>query len=74
MRALDYALRQAWASLLRSRVASSFAVMAIALAVVVLGALLLLTWNTQRLVDQWSATAFSCGVVMSTVRPFRIRH
>ena len=57
MRAIDYALRQAWASLSRSRVASAFAVVAIALALTVLGALLLLTWNAQRLVSEWSTTA-----------------
>ena len=57
MRALDYSLRQAWASLRRSRATSAFAVVAIALAVIVLGALLLLTWNVQRLVVEWSATA-----------------
>ena len=49
MRAIDYALRQAWNSLWRSRSATIFAVTAIALAVLVLGALLLLTWNAQRL-------------------------
>lgn len=57
MRAFDYAMRQAWATLWRSRVAASFAVIAIALAIVVLGALLLVTWNTQRLVNEWSSTA-----------------
>jgi cell division transport system permease protein len=57
MRALDYSLRQAWVSLSRSRVASGLAVVAIALAIIVLGALLLVTWNVQRLVDDWSATA-----------------
>ncbi len=57
MRALDYSFRQGWVSLRRSRATSAFAVVAIALALVVLGALLLLTWNVQRLVEQWSATA-----------------
>jgi cell division transport system permease protein len=57
VRAIDYALRQAWASLSRARLAATFAVVAIALAVIVLGALLLATWNVQRLVDEWSATA-----------------
>ena len=57
MRALDYSLRQAWASLRRSGATSAFAVVAIALAIIVLGALLLLTWNVQRLVEDWSATA-----------------
>ena len=57
MRALDYSLRQAWASLRRTRAASALAVVAIALALIVLGALLLVTWNVQRLVDGWAATA-----------------
>ena len=57
MRALDYSLRQAWASLWRARAASSFAIVAIALALIVLGALLLLTWNVQRLVNEWTETA-----------------
>jgi cell division transport system permease protein len=50
-------MRQAWASLRRSRAAAAFAVVAIALAVTVLGVLLLVTWNAQRLVDEWSASA-----------------
>jgi cell division transport system permease protein len=57
MRALDYALREAWASLWRSRGATAFAVAAIALAMIVLGTLLLLTWNVQRLVDEWTSAA-----------------
>jgi cell division transport system permease protein len=57
VRAFDYAMRQGWASLWRARMAASFAVIAIALAIVVLGALLLVTWNAQRLVEEWSSTA-----------------
>jgi cell division transport system permease protein len=57
VRAIDYALRQAWASLRRSRTAALFAVIAIGLAIIVLGALLLVTWNAQRLVSEWSASA-----------------
>jgi len=57
MRVLDYAIRQAWASLWRSRGSSAFAIMAIALAMIVLGALLLATWNVQRLLAQWSSAA-----------------
>lgn len=57
MRALDYALREAWASLWRSRGATSFAIVAIALAMIVLGALLLLTWNVERTLSQWSSAA-----------------
>jgi cell division transport system permease protein len=48
VRALDYALRQGWISLWRSRSATVFAVVAIALALIVLGALLLVSWNVQR--------------------------
>lgn len=57
MRAVDYALRQACASLWRSRAASAFAVVAIALALIVFGALLLVTWNAQRLIDGWTAAS-----------------
>ena len=57
MRAIDYALRQAWTSLWRGRGATAFAVVAIALAVTVLGALLLLTSNVERLLTQWTAAA-----------------
>lgn len=57
MRAIDYALRQAWASLWRSRGSSAFAVVAIALAVAVLGALLLLTSNVEQLLAQWTSAA-----------------
>lgn len=57
MRALDYALRQGWASLWRSRGSSLFAVLAIVLATVVLGVLLLLTWNAQRVLERWSSAA-----------------
>jgi cell division transport system permease protein len=60
MRAIDYALRQAWASFWRSGTATAFAVLAIALAAVVLGTLLLVTWNVDRVMEQWTdATEFS---------------
>jgi cell division transport system permease protein len=57
MRAFEYAFRQGGASLWRSRGSSAFAVLAIALAIIVLGALLLLTWNGERLLARWSAAA-----------------
>jgi cell division transport system permease protein len=57
MRAIDYALRQGWASLWRARGSSAFAVIAIALAMTVLGVLLLLTWNAQQLLAQWTTAA-----------------
>jgi cell division transport system permease protein len=57
MRAIDYALREAVASLWRNRASSAFAVIAIALAMTVLGALLLLTSNGERLLAQWTSAA-----------------
>ena len=57
MRALDYAVRQGWASLWRSRGSSAFAIIAIALAMIVLGALLLVTWNVERIVERWTSAA-----------------
>jgi cell division transport system permease protein len=57
MRAADYALRQAWASLWRGRTSTLFAVVAIALALTVLGALLLITWNAERVLAEWTSAA-----------------
>jgi cell division transport system permease protein len=57
MRAFEYAFRQGGASLWRSRGSSAFAVLAIALAIIVLGALLLMTWNAEQLLGRWSAAA-----------------
>ena len=60
MRAVDYAMREAWASLWSGGRSTAFAVTAIALAALVLGSLLLLTWNVDQLLDRWtSATEFS---------------
>lgn len=57
MRALQYSFREAAASLWRSRGSSLFAVTAIALALVVLGGLLIVTSNVERLVAEWSSAA-----------------
>jgi cell division transport system permease protein len=57
MRALQYAFREASASLWRSRGSSLFAITAIALALVVLGGVLIVTSNTERLVAEWSSAA-----------------
>ena len=57
MRAIDYALREGWRNLLRGRGSSASAVIAIALAIIVLGALLLATWNVQRLLAQWTSSS-----------------
>jgi len=57
MRAIQYSFREATASLWRSRGSSLFAVIAIALAMVVLGGILLVTSNVERLVAEWSSAA-----------------
>lgn len=57
MRALEYSFREAAASLWRERVSSAFAVTAIALALLVLGIVLLVTTNVERLVAEWSSAA-----------------
>ena len=57
MRSVEYAFRQGSASLWRSRGSSAFAVLAIALALIVLGALLIVTWNAEQLLARWSSAA-----------------
>ncbi len=57
MRAVDYALRQALTSVRRAGGASALAIVAIALAIVVLGCLLLLTWNAEHVLSQWTTAA-----------------
>jgi len=57
MRALEYAFRQGAASLWRSGGSGGFAVAAIALAMLVLGALLLLTWNAEQVLARWTSAA-----------------
>src|SRR5688572_3108148 len=57
MRALAYSFRLAWAGVRRSGGSGAFAVLAISLAMIVLGALLLITWNGERLLARWSSAA-----------------
>lgn len=57
MRTLDYALREGWRGLRRSGTAGLLATGAAGLAMLVMGALLLLTTNVERLMEVWSATA-----------------
>lgn len=57
MRAIEYALREGWASLWRTRGSSAFAMVAIALAMTVLGAMWLLTWNVEQLLTRWTSAA-----------------
>ena len=57
MRAFDYSFRQAWASAWRARTSSLFAIIAISLAMIVLGVLLLMTSNAERVLAQWASAA-----------------
>jgi cell division transport system permease protein len=57
MRALEYALAEAWASLWRGRRSGVLSVATIALALFVLGGVLILTVNLERLVTEWSSSA-----------------
>ncbi len=57
MRSIEYAFRQGGASLWRSRESSAFAVLAIALALIVVGAMLIVTWNAEQLLARWSSAA-----------------
>jgi cell division transport system permease protein len=57
MRAIDYALRQAWASLWRGKGSSVFAILAIALASSVFGAVALVSFNADRVLARWWASA-----------------
>ena len=60
MSALGYAFQEGWKSVWRGRGSSALAVVAIALSIIVLGALLLVTWNVERLLANWtSATELS---------------
>jgi cell division transport system permease protein len=63
MRAIAYSFREGASSLWRSRGSSAFAVLAIALALVVLGALLVVTWNAEQLLARW-ASAAECSVFL----------
>lgn len=57
MRAIEYSFREAIASLWRGRGSSAFAIVAIALAMAVLGGVLLITSGVERLVAEWSSAA-----------------
>lgn len=57
MRALEYAFRHAWAGLWRGKVSTACAVLAIALATSVLGALLLVTVNAEQVLTRWRDSA-----------------
>ena len=57
MRAVAYAFREAWSNLWRRGRATGFAIAAITLATLVLGALLLVTWNIDQWLARWSASS-----------------
>ena len=57
MYAIKYAVSEAVASLWRGRRSGALSVITISAALFVLGTLLLVTWNVEQLLDQWSAAA-----------------
>ena len=57
MSALEYSFKEATSSLWRGRGSSVFAIVAIALAILVLGGVLLITSNLERMVADWSSAA-----------------
>ena len=57
MYAIRYALAEAVASLWRGRRSGALSIVTISAALFVLGALLLVTWNVEQLLGQWSAAA-----------------
>ena len=69
MRALRYSFEEAVASLWRGRRSSSLSVASIAAALVVLGALLLLSRNVERLLVRWAAAAEMSVYVHDGVTP-----
>ena len=69
MRVLRYSFEEAVASLWRGRRSSLLLVATIAAALVVLGALLLVSWNVERLLAQWAAAAAMSVYVRDDVTP-----
>lgn len=57
MNAIKYAFKEAAASLWRARRSGALSIVTIAAALFVLGALLLVTWNVEQLLANWSAAA-----------------
>ena len=57
MNAIKYALVEAAASLWRGRRSGALSIITISAALFVLGALLLVTWNLEQMLGQWSAAA-----------------
>src|SRR5215471_18594782 len=57
MRAGEYAMSEGWASLWRGRRSGVLSVATIALALFVLGGVLVLTVNLERLATEWSSAA-----------------
>ena len=57
MNAIKYAVVEAGASLWRGRRSGALSIITISAALFVLGALMLVTWNLEQLLGQWSAAA-----------------
>jgi cell division transport system permease protein len=57
VRTLEFAIREGWAGIWRTRGSSVFAVVAIALAALVLASMLMVTWNIQQVLARWTDAA-----------------
>ncbi len=57
MRALKYSIEEAVASLWRGRRSGVLSIVTIAAALFVLGVLLVVNWNVQRVLARWAAAA-----------------
>jgi len=66
---LRYSLEEAFASLWRGRRSNSLSVATIAAALVVLGSLMLVSWNIERLLAQWAAAAEMSVYLRDDVTP-----
>lgn len=69
MRVLRYSFEEAVTSLWRGRRSNSLSVATIAAALVVLGALLLVSWNVEQLLVRWTAAAEMSVYVRDDVTP-----
>jgi cell division transport system permease protein len=69
VRALRYSFEEAMTSLWRGRRSSLLSVATIAAALVVLGVLLLVSWNVERLLVQWAAAAEMSIFLLDDVTP-----
>ncbi|MBI2833419.1 MAG: ABC transporter permease [Acidobacteria bacterium] len=69
LRALTYSIQEAWESLGRSRLSGLVSVMTITVALLILGAFLVVTSNLQQLLAAWQSAAEISVYVADTISP-----